>query len=191
MDSPEKPAVSSTTPNHSGFYSQKLWGFFLFSAETLGYAVCPVAVITGSQGFPPNFYPPHLYVGPPTPLPLPPLHATLCVLISVPPNHLDDCGLFKSLVVGLSYSLIFWQFSLLFNLRLFVIIFVVVRGGEVCLPTPPSSVEVRIRSYLSKLFYYKVLKWIYSYLMYNTNECIYVFVCMYIQVCVLFFFLWT
>ena len=41
--------------------------------------------------------------------------------------HLDEYFLFKSLVVGLPYSSIFWQFWLYFVLRLVVILLMVVR----------------------------------------------------------------
>ena len=50
-----------------------------------------------------------------------PLCATLCLLaslpllhISAPPTCLDECGFFKSLVVGFPYSFIFWLFWVLF-----------------------------------------------------------------------------
>ena len=147
MDSPEKPAVSSTTSNHSGFYSQKLWGFFLFSAETLGCAVCPRAGIPCSQGIPPNFYLPHMNVGPPVLLaaalqPPPSHHHTMSspsrLPASTPPTHLDEYDFFKFLVVGLPYSLIFWQFWMFLVFRLFSILLLIVQGGKVCLPMPPS-----------------------------------------------------
>ena len=94
----------------------------------------------------PHFYPPHVHVGPLYVLPLPtPLCATRHFLacpprpcVSTPPTLLGDCGFFKSLVVGLPYSSIFWQFWVFFVLRLVVILLMVVQGGEVCLPTPPS-----------------------------------------------------
>ena len=37
--------------------------------------------------------------------------------IFAPATHLDECGFFKSLVIGLSNSSIFWQFWVLFVLR--------------------------------------------------------------------------
>ena len=55
------------------------------------------------------------------------------LLTSTPPSHLDECGFFKSLVVGLPYNVIFWQFWVLSVLRLVVILLVVVQGGEACL----------------------------------------------------------
>ena len=61
--------------------------------------------------------------------------------ISAPPTGLDECFFFNSLVVGLPYSLIFWQFSLFFVFK-FVVLLLVVRGGKVYLPIPPSWPEV-------------------------------------------------
>ena len=61
--------------------------------------------------------------------------------VSTPPASLDEC-FFNSFVVGLPYSLIFWQFWLFFVFKFVVILLVVVRGGAVCLPTPPSCPEV-------------------------------------------------
>ena len=97
-----------------------------------------------SQSTPPNFYPPHVNLGLPILL-QPPLHVTLCLFaspsqlhISAPPTLLDECGFFKSLVVGHYYSSILGQFWMLFVLRLVVILLVVAQGSEVCLPTPPS-----------------------------------------------------
>ena len=57
------------------------------------------------------------------------------------PTCLDECFFFKSLVVGLPYSLIFWQFWF-YVFRLIVILLMVVQGGKACLPTPPSWLEV-------------------------------------------------
>ena len=66
-------------------------------------------------------------------LQLPDRHQRLAVphcLLSAPPTCVDDC-FFKSLVVRLPYSLIFWQFWLFFVFRLFVILRMVVRGDKV------------------------------------------------------------
>ena len=84
----------------------------------------------------------HSNVGPPSP----PAAALLRVLsarlpVSIPPASLDECFLFNSLVVGLPYSSIFCQFWLFFVFK-FVVVLLVVRGGAVCLPTPPSWLEV-------------------------------------------------
>ena len=58
-----------------------------------------------------------------------------------PPTGLDECFFFNSLVVGLPYSSIFCQFWLFFVFK-FVILLLVVGGGTVCLPTPPSWPDV-------------------------------------------------
>ena len=47
----------------------------------LGWVVCPGAGITHSQGIPPNFYPPHMNVGPPI---LHPHHLSMLHHISLP-----------------------------------------------------------------------------------------------------------
>ena len=64
-----------------------------------------------------------------------------CLCLSFLPTHLDDCGFFKSLVLGLLHSSIFWQAWVLFW-DLAVILFVVVPGDAVCLPIPPPWLEV-------------------------------------------------
>ena len=61
--------------------------------------------------------------------------------ISAPPTGLDEC-FFSSLVVGLPYSLIFCQFWLFFVFKFVVVLLLVMQGGTVCLPTPPSWLEV-------------------------------------------------
>ena len=114
--------------------------------------VWPGAGIACPSGIPPGFYPPHINIGLPI-LPasaslLPPhCHHTISsppqLPISILPICLDEYFFFKSLVVGLPYSLVFWQFWLYFVLRLVVIPLVVVQGGEVCLPTTSSWLDVK------------------------------------------------
>ena len=60
-------------------------GIYLPGTENLGCIVWPGAGIAHSQGIPPDFYPPHMNVGPPGPvqLPPPPLCTTLCLLASL------------------------------------------------------------------------------------------------------------
>ena len=53
------------------------------------------------------------------------------------PTSLDECFFFNSLVVGLPYSSIFWQFQY-FACKFVVVLPLVVRGGTMCLPMPPS-----------------------------------------------------
>ena len=69
--------------------------------------------------------------------------------VPTPPTSLDEC-FFNSLVVGLPYSLIFWQFWLFFVFKFVVVFLLVVQGGRVYLPTPPPWLEV-----LSKIFFFK------------------------------------
>ena len=58
--------------------------------------------------------------------------------VSAPPNSLDECFVFNSLVVRLPHSLVFWKFWLFFVFILVIILLLVMRGGEVFLPMPPS-----------------------------------------------------
>ena len=64
------------------------------------------------------------------------------VPVSTPPASLDECSFFNSLVVELPYSLIFWQSGYLFVFICAVVFLLVVRGGKVYLPMPPSWLEV-------------------------------------------------
>ena len=61
---------------------------------------------------------------------------------SAPPSGLDACFFFNSLVVGFPYSLIFCQCWLFFVFKFVVVLLLVVQGGTLCLPTPPSWLEV-------------------------------------------------
>ena len=65
--------------------------------------------------------------------------------ISAPPTGLDECFFFISLVVGLPCSSIFCQFWVFFV----VVLLLVVRGGAVCLPTPPSWPEALIHFFVN------------------------------------------
>ena len=60
--------------------------------------------------------------------------------ISSPSTSLDECFFFNSLVFGLPWSLIFWQFWLVFVFKLVVILLLFVWGSEACLPMPPSLI---------------------------------------------------
>ena len=66
--------------------------------------------------------------------------------VSAPPTSLDECFCFNSLVVALSYILIFCQFWVFFVFKFVVVLLLVVQGGTVCLPMPPSWPEV-LKSY--------------------------------------------
>ena len=124
---------------HGFFQSEVLW---LFSCTgTLGCAVC-----LDPQLFLPVYL--HTNVGPPTPpatTSLGPPVTTLQSVLSTPPTGLDECFSFNSLVVGLPYSLIFWQFWLFFVLKFIVVLVFIVQGGTVYLPTPLSWLEIMLR----------------------------------------------
>ena len=73
---------------------------------------------------------------------LPPCHmSSLSWLpVSTPPICLNECFFFNSLVVGLPYSLILWQFWLFFVFKFDVLL--VVLGNKVYLSMPPSWPEL-------------------------------------------------
>ena len=75
---------------------------------------------------------------------LPPCHLSSPPQLPIftPPTRLDECFFFNSLVVGLPYSLIFWQFWLLFVFKFVVVLLLVVQGDKVYLSTSPSCLEV-------------------------------------------------
>ena len=114
---------------------------YLPTAGTLGCTGWPGAGIAQTFFMPPNFYLPHMNLGllgllASTTTTLPCL-STLAPHLH--PSYLfDEYGFFKSWVVGLPYSSIFWKFWAFFVLRLLVILLVVVQGGKACLLTPPS-----------------------------------------------------
>ena len=62
--------------------------------------------------------------------------------VSTPPTSLDECFFFNSWVVRLPYSFIFCQFWLFFVFKFIVVLLLVVQGGKVYLPSPPSWPEV-------------------------------------------------
>ena len=59
-----------------------------------------------------------------------------------PPTNLNECFFFNSLVFGLPYSFIFWQFWLFFVFKFVVVLLLVVPGAKAYLPMPPSWLEV-------------------------------------------------
>ena len=79
---------------------------------------------------------PHTNVG------LPSLTATAFRhILSTPPTGLDECFFFNSFDVRIPRGLIFWWFWLFFVFK-FVVVLLVVQGGKVYLPMPPSCPEV-------------------------------------------------
>ena len=123
-----------------GFYSQRFWSFISHTG-TLGCAVC----LTSQFFLPvyplPNVGPPALLAAtsPILFLQLPPCHSVLSTWLpfSAPPTSLSKCYFFNSLVVGLTYSSIFWQFWLFFVFK-FVVLLLVVWRGKVYLSTYAS-----------------------------------------------------
>ena len=95
--------------------------------------------------------------------PRPPAAALLQVFsvpaaIFAPPTSLDDCSFFNSLVVRPSYRSIFWQIWLFFIFK-FVVVLLVVWGGKVYLPTPPSWSEVQKREIYYMIFQNLGMDW--------------------------------
>ena len=107
------------------FLQPEVTGIYLPGAEILGCGIWPEAGIAGSQGSPPDFHPPHECgaIRSAAAASSPP------VCYSTPPTRLDGCGSFRSLVVGLPYSLIFRWFWILLVLRS-VILSMLVQGGK-------------------------------------------------------------
>ena len=121
---------SPTTSTPNMFFQSEILTLF-HSARTVGCTVCLTPQLF-------LLVYPHTNVGPPPcPDSLPPpccKSSPPRLWVSAPPTSLDECFLFNSLVVGLPYSLIFCQFWLVFV----VVLLLVVQGGTVFLPTPPS-----------------------------------------------------
>ena len=123
------PDVSSTNSIPAGFCSQKLWGLiFWYWIPGLGGCGVGLGVLTPEISLP-NFYPPHVDVGPAYSMSPP------------PPTSLDRCSFFNSVVVRLPFNSIsdsseWWLF---YNL---VVILMIVQRGKPCLPMPSSWLEV-------------------------------------------------
>ena len=92
------------------FLQPEVFEAFFFCAGTLGCTVClaPQLFLLGC---------PHVNVG----LTRPPAGPLPCCVssvpwlsVSAPPTPLDECFFFNSLVIGLLYSSVFWQFWLFF-----------------------------------------------------------------------------
>ena len=108
---------------------------------TLGFPVCLapqlfLLVYLHAMWDHPVLQSPLCHESPPTQLP-----------VSAPPTSLDECFFFNSLVVGLPYSLIFWQFWLFFAF-IFVVLLLGLQGGKVYRPLPPSWSEVNKLNYI-------------------------------------------
>ena len=62
--------------------------------------------------------------------------------VSILPTSLDECFFINSSFVGIPHKSIFRQFWIFFVLKFVVVLLLVVRGGKVYLPMPPSWPEV-------------------------------------------------
>ena len=143
-DSSVRLGVSPTTTTPTDFYSKRFWGFSFphWNPELYG--------LSHSLVVPPGLFPSECGTSRsascchtcPVCQPLP-CHASSppWLPISAPPTSLDQCFFFNSLVVGLQYSLIFWQFWLFFIFKFIVILVLVEWESETHLPTPPSWLE--------------------------------------------------
>ena len=80
-------------PSSHWFLESEVMGTYLPGTGTPDWVVWCGTGIPCSRGVPPDFYPPHVDVGPPVP----------CLHVSVPLTCLDECDFFNSLVVGLPY----------------------------------------------------------------------------------------
>ena len=128
VNSPMRPGVSAT-PQPPQIFSVRGFEALFPHAGALGCTVCLT---------PQLFLP--VYPGPPATSLLRVLSAWLP--ISAPPTGLDECFFFISLVVRLPYSSVFCQFWLFFVFKFVVVLLLVVQGGTVYLPMPPSWLEV-------------------------------------------------
>ena len=123
------------------FYSQRFWCFIPlhWNPELHGLSCFPVVspilcthkceIIRSAS---------HHLTNPGTPA------ATLPQILSAPaaclcPSCWSGCFFFNCLVVGLPYSLIFWQFWLCFVFKFVVFLLLIVRGGTVYLPILAGS----------------------------------------------------
>ena len=145
MNSPVRLGVSSTTAAPTGFYSQRfgsfislhwnpgLHGLFRFPVVPPGLSACKCGTTCSASRCITQSLSCCFARGP--------LCPTAC---HAPPTGLNECFFFNSLVVGLPYSSIFCQFWWFFVFKFVVFLLMVVRGGTVCLPMPPSWLEVSL-----------------------------------------------
>ena len=136
-------------PYPDWFLQSGVTRIYLHDTGTLGCVVWPEAGIALSKGIPPDFYPPHMNVGLPVPLLLPPLCTIPCLCASPPasmtlpilPVWMNVASLNPWLLdfntacfSDSSGCYLFWD--------IVVILFVIAWEGEACLPIPPFWLEV-------------------------------------------------
>ena len=150
--SPVRLRVSPTTATPTYFTSRGFEAYFS-CAGTFGCAVClnpqllllvyPHAnVVLSAATSPIQSFSHHLARHPLCPSCLSPLLLPVWMNVSF----------FNSLVVRFPYSSVFCQFWLLSVVKFVVVLLLVVRGGTVCLPTPPSLPEVPLTFFLFSPF---------------------------------------
>ena len=157
VNSPLGLGVSPAASTPIGFFSQRVWGFIslYWNPGLCGLSHSPVV--------PPSLSARKCGTTPSASRSL----STQGVLstqlpIFSPPTGLGECFFFNSLVVGLPYSLIFCQFWLFFVFKFVVVLLLVVQGGTVCLPMPPSCLELLLNAFLI----YKIFNLQWAYQMY-------------------------
>ena len=144
MNSLVRLGVSPAASTLTGFFSVRGFEALFPCTGTLVCVVCLPPQLFLPAYLHANGGPPALLVAasPVLVLQLPPCHkfSPPQLLVSTPPARLGECFFFKSLLVGLPCSSIFCQFW--FFVFKFVVLLLVVQGGKVCLPMPPSLLEV-------------------------------------------------
>ena len=132
------PAAATATY----FYSQTFWGFFSAVLEPrVAWSV--LLPICSSQFICSQMWDRQLLPF----LPSLPVATLPCILSALAAHFHPSCQfgwmlILYSFIVRLPYSLIFWQFWLFFVFKFVVVLLLVVWGGKVYQPMPPSWPEV-------------------------------------------------
>ena len=146
-------ALSLTTTTVTGFYCQRFWGFICIVLEPWVHGLFHFPVV------PPSLSSCECETAQYTNccLEYQVCQPLLCLIsslpwlpISTPPTSHDECFFFNSLVVGLPYSSIFWQFWVFFFL-IGCFLLLIGQGGETYLSMPPSWPNVSHFCYLPLL----------------------------------------
>ena len=120
---------TTATPTPTGFYSPRFWGFISLGWNPglcgLSHSpVVPSSLFAWKCGNSWSTSPHFICLSPPAAA----LPSPFQLPVSTPPTSLGECFFFNSEVVGLPYSLIFWQFWLFFDFKFVVLLFVVWEG---------------------------------------------------------------